>query len=233
MTATAQEDSISLLPAFVPSMEVNPDTRAWCASHLADLPTRLIFDDREVKTQPLDGDEFRQAYTIVADPEQDREFRLYLFRGATVADLEHAKGLIEHAKNGLFNGDLWDRRDKRRNWIHRSFWARQETKRNRWGFSREVRACLVEACVKEYHTYVDGEFDDCHSVEPARHADDRFAVYASDYRMGEGWQAWASLDSDLPDGHEGIQIIRDCLESFERMQARCDELNAASKAVER
>lgn len=241
MSATIEVKSREVDPNgmtfFAPTAGATESTRLWAATHLADLPTRLIFNtEHPVKffTDPEGGEHFRRAFSIVADPEGKREFRLYLNAGATLYDLERARHMIESAKAGWFHPDIWERREEPGNWFNSHYWRTDPSRKGiRYEWSREVRPCVLDACIEEYHLYVDGEFDDAHRAEKVEHPDGWYFIHISNYEEEGGWHTWASIDNDLPDGREGIAIVQRLVEEQTRLQERCDELNAAAKAVER
>ncbi|MBO1805968.1 hypothetical protein [Leucobacter ruminantium] len=84
----------------------------------------------------------------------------------------------------------------------------------------DMRPCTIDECVEDEHEWTNGE--QFHPCRLQKVEGDGFVVHA--HLLDEGWTAWADAD-DLADAHDGVVQARALAEAFERMQARCDELN--------
>lgn len=93
--------------------DVTPVEVDWAAGNLAHLITTYhdVKTDQEAVEVRSDGHLWRSACRIVmlTDDNGREQFRVVLFKGATVADVTHADEVIERAKAGYFLRHGWDR----------------------------------------------------------------------------------------------------------------------------
>lgn len=215
---------------FKPSHVVTDATKVWAASVLSGLPTKIIFKT-EIAVQEFtesSGKLFRRAFGIVADPHGVGEFRIYLHAGATQGDLHFAERQIRYAKAGLFNSDLWEHREASNSWLNGHYF--QADPKEKWAYARELRECSDQDCAKPYHEYIDGEFNSAHRLDTGDESDEIFEVFAHNLEDGAGWNAWIDFGEDIPDGREGLEVMRRAASAYSDLQDRCDGLNRAGEA---
>ncbi|QAB17511.1 hypothetical protein Leucomu_05865 [Leucobacter muris] len=211
------------LNVFKPDWSASEATKLWAASTLAELPSRIIFVDAEKQkvkvSRSHEGRMFRLAFAVVADPEVQQEFRVYLYAGASSSDLSTAQRLVRNAKAGAFNSDLWRRRDNLKNWVSRMWWEVSDKDRH----TTELRPCALPGCVTEYHEYRGGEFDGMHSsvgIE-AEH----YEISLSNFEEPCGWRPYVSFADEIPEGPAGLKVLRDAANDFDWLQQQADKLN--------
>lgn len=84
----------------------------------------------------------------------------------------------------------------------------------------DMRPCATVACVEAEHDWSSGaQFAPCRLEKIEGHG---FTVHG--HLLEDGWTAWVDAD-ELDDAHQGIDQARNLVKAFEKMQARCDELN--------
>ncbi|PRI11073.1 hypothetical protein [Leucobacter massiliensis] len=222
LATTSAVPDVDLLQ-FTPSREITPESATWAAANLADLPIVYTFHPERPVRQEADttGTVFRLAFAIVASPSEKRHFNVHLHSGASSDDLKKAHRLIQEAKAGLFNGDMWRLREDG-NWICRKWWEVRDG-----DHCNELRECHESGCVKLWHEWVGGEqFLGC-ELEGIDTGD----YLVTGYRYDGKWAAGASMRADVPEGPAGLRMIQDLANDYAWMQAECDRLNNAPHAV--
>ncbi|UOQ56051.1 hypothetical protein MUN78_10080 [Leucobacter allii] len=216
------EAAHDLKPSYVPDNTVTDEKRAWCAATLADLPTVITFREEPVQVgRDPRGTQFRMAFTIGVTP--GNRFRINLLAGASPSDLKHAEELIELAKSGRFNPDIWEPstfKGGRSGWLLDSFWA--------WDGKHDVnelRPCTVYGCAKDFHTYRNGEFNDVH--ESAERVDAEFYdIDVSNFEDESRWRPYICFADEIPEGPAGLKVLRDAANDFDWLQQHADHLNS-------
>lgn len=228
MNATAHIVERDLAPGYMPDQTVTEAQRLWAASNLADLPTIVrVMKNSVVAGTGDQGRLFRRAFVICATP--GYRFAINLLSGASPADLKHARRIIERAKGGWFNEDIWTPKTfdtGRSGYVMDSYWEwdGQESK-------DEIRACTTPGCTDGFHEYRGGEFNDVHRAEGDIDKD-HYLITLRNYEDEDKWAPYIDLDSDMPVGPAGLKILRDAVNDYAWLQQEADNLNAAATEVE-
>lgn len=213
--------------SFKPDTTITDERRVWAAAHLAELPTRIVFGDMKVqKGHDPSGNLFRQAYAIIVIP--GRDFLIRLYKGASDWDLRQAKRFVEHAKEGLFNSDMWTAHNYGRHgdgfyFSNPLLW---DGKKHR----DRLKPCTVIGCVDDFHGWVDDGQDGRLQNDPCRteaikHPHGYYIVRGWRF-CGEEWSADVSNDHDcFPEGAAGLKAIRDLANDFAWVHEECSRLN--------
>lgn len=230
-TAVSPDQDERRFESFKPDMTATETTKVWAADALEPLSTRLIFHSPEKcpveVSEDAEGTVWRRAFVIVADPQVEKEFRIFLFAGATIYDLKRAEDLIARAKAGAFNPDMWKRRDSRNNWVSDKWFVRRDVDEG----IRSLVECSVDVCIDAYHSRHPDD-GPSHRMESTEHPDGHYSVNAHIFDEEIGWQTWVDFGQEIPDGRPGMAIMRAALNDLEWLQAECDKLNAAAGTVQ-
>ena len=216
-----------LAPHFRPDQTIDDDKRAWCAAMLADLPPAITF--RAVRVQ-VGRDEagmwFRSAFGITVVP--GHRFLIHIHAGASPADLKHAEDLIERAKRGWFNPDIWEPatfKSGDSGYRLSCFWSWSGAES-----SDELRPCTMPGCDAEYHVYRGGDFNCVHRAGEDIETE-HYDITLRNYEDEDKWAPYIDLTTDMPAGPAGLKIFRDAANDYAWMQAEADKLNALAAEV--
>lgn len=219
---------LDLSPGFRPDTTVTEEMKTWAASVLADLPTKVIYcaNRRVQEGRGDDGMLYRRAFAICVTA--GNRFAINLYSGASRDDLEHAEQLVDRAKRGWFNRDIWTpktfRESGREGFILKCFWQ--------WDGKPSIdglRPCTMPGCLEDYHEYRNGEFNDVHRAEDID--TEFYLIQLRNYEDEDRWAPYISMDGDLPVGPKGLKILRDAANDFDWLQQQADKLNAAAAEV--
>lgn len=212
------------------TLDAPHEIHAWAISTFEDYTTEISFGKTEVIEYTADdGKQYRKAFQIVVAPQSGKRwFRIWLFKGATEADLKMARWVIDQAKDGNFDLEAWtfvaaDDRDIDR-YVFGVSVRRQEGGWWPFGYELELRRCEDTNCTAQFHSYLESEPTDSCTLEEIVHPDGYYVVHGSRSPGETRWNAWVDA-SDLPDGRAGIKATRDLLNDYEWMQGTCDRLN--------